>query len=110
MYTQAPGLIRTIPLVVIHESVEVVIVRVGPSISVANVQLGKWIDWAVIDHMPWGVASSTDPKVANVIGMSPSVTEITLGLQAMMCRMTRCRLSATGTDVLRELTDLRRSQ
>ena len=66
-----------------------------------NVWLGKWIDWAVIDHMPWGVASSTDPKVANVIGMSPSMTEITLGLQTMMCCMTGRRFSAGRTGVHR---------
>ena len=92
-------MIRTIPLVVIHKSVEVVVVRVGSSISVVNVWLGKWIDWAVIDHMPWGVTSSTDLKVANVVGMSPSVTEITLGLQTMMCHMTGRCLSTSGTDV-----------
>ena len=66
-----------------------------------NVWLGKWIDWAVIDHMPWGVASSTDPKVANVIGMSPFMTEITLGLQTMMCRMTGRCFSAGKTGVHR---------
>ena len=94
-------MICTIPLVVIHKGVEVVVIRVGSSISVANVRLGKWIDWAVINHMPWGVASSTDSKVADIVGMSPSVTEITLGLQTMMCRMTGCRLSTNGTDVHR---------
>ena len=64
-----------------------------------NVQLGKGIDWAVIDHMPWDVASSTDPKVANVVGVSPSMTETTLDFQTMMCHVTGCRLSANGTNV-----------
>ena len=49
--------------------------------------------------MPRGVISSTDPKVANIVGMSPSMTEITLGLQTMMCCMTGHCLSAGGTDV-----------
>ena len=49
--------------------------------------------------MSRGIASSTDSKVADVVGMSPSVTEITLGLQTMMCRMTGCRLSTNGADV-----------
>ena len=99
LYIRAPGSIRTIPLVVIHKGVEVVVVRVSASISVVNVWLGKQIDWAVIDHKPWGVASSTDPKVANVIRMSPSMTEITLGLQTMMCRMAGHCLPAGRTDV-----------
>ena len=99
MYIQVPGSIHTIPLVVIHKGAEVIVIRVGSSISVANVRLGKWIDWAVIDHMPRGVTSSTDPKVANIVGISPSMTEITLGLQTMMCHMTGHRLSANGTDV-----------
>ena len=81
--------------------VEVVVVRVSSSISVMNVWLGKRIDWAVIDHMPQGVTSPTDPKVANIVGMSPSMTEITLGLQTMMCCMTRCHFSAGRTDVHR---------
>ena len=51
--------------------------------------------------MPRGVTSSTDLKVADVVGMSPSVTEITLGLQTMMCCMTGCCLSTNGTDVHR---------
>ena len=49
--------------------------------------------------MPQGVASSTDPKVANVIRVFPSMTEITLGLQTMMCCMTGCCFSTGGTDV-----------
>ena len=61
--------------------------------------MGKQIDWTVIDHIPWGVASSTDPKVANIIRMSPSKTEITLGRQTMMCRVTRCCLSTGRTGV-----------
>ena len=62
-----------------------------------NIWLGKRIDWAVINHMPRDVASSTDLKVANVIGVSISMAEITLGLQTMMCHMTGCCLSANGT-------------
>ena len=99
MYTQAPGLIRTISLVVIHKGVEVIIVRIGPSISAASIQLGEWIDWTVINHMPWDVASSTDPKIADIVGMSSSMTEITLGLQTMMCCVARHRLPAGGTDI-----------
>ena len=49
--------------------------------------------------MPWGITSSTDPKIANVIGMSPSKTEITLGFQTMMCHMAGCHLSAGRTDM-----------
>ena len=81
-------MIRIISLVVIHKGIEVVIVRIGSLISALSVQLGKWIDRAVIDHMPRGVASSADLKIANFIGMSPSVAEITLGCQTMMCCMT----------------------
>ena len=92
-------MIRTILLVVIYKGVEVVVIRVSSSISVANIWLGKRVDWAVIDHMPWGVASSTDSKVANVVRVSPSTTEITLGLQTMMCRVTGCRFSTGRTDV-----------
>ena len=51
--------------------------------------------------MPQGITSSTDPKVANVVGVSPSTTEITLGLQTMMCCVTGCRFSAGRTDVHR---------
>ena len=52
-----------------------------------------------INHMPWGVTSSTDPKVANIVGVSPSKTETTLGLQTMMCHVTGCRFSTGRTDV-----------
>ena len=47
--------------------------------------MGKWIDWAVINHMSLGVASSTDSKVTDFVRVSPSMTEITLGFQTMMC-------------------------
>ena len=92
-YIQAPGLICITSLVVIHKGVEVVVVGISSFISVMSFWLGKQVDWAVIDHMSWGVASSTDPKVANVIRMSPSETEITLGRQTMMCCMTMHCLS-----------------
>ena len=92
-------MIHTISLVVIHKGVEVIIVRVISSISVVSVRLVKWVDWAVIDHMSQGIASSTDPKIADIIGVSPSMTEITLGLQTMMCDVTRCCFSAGGTGV-----------
>ena len=49
--------------------------------------------------MSRGVTSSTDLKVANVIGMSPSMTEITLGLQTMMCCMAWHRFSTSRADV-----------
>ena len=65
----------------------------------ASVQRGKGVDWAVIDHMPQGITSSTDPKVANVVGMSPSMTEITLGFQTMMCRMAWRCFSAGRTNM-----------
>ena len=64
-----------------------------------SVWLGKRIDWAVINHMPQGVTSSTDLKIADVIGMSPSMTEITLGHQTMMCCMTWHGLSTDRTNV-----------
>ena len=64
-----------------------------------SVWLGKQIDWAVINHMPQGVTSSTDLKIADVIGMSPSMTEITLGRQTMMCHMTWHSLSTGRTNV-----------
>ena len=88
-----------ISLVVIHKGVEVIIVGIGPPISAANIWLGEQIDWAVIDHMPWGVASSTDPKIADIVGMSPSMTEITEGCQTMMCHMTQCSLPTGRTDI-----------
>ena len=87
-YTQAPGSIRTISLVVIHKGIEVIVIWIGSPISASSVWLGKQIDQAVIDHVPQGIASSADPKIANFIRMSPSVTEITLGCQTMMCCMT----------------------
>ena len=49
--------------------------------------------------MPWGIASSTDSKVADIIGMSPSKTKTTLGCQTMMCCMTRCCLCTGRTGV-----------
>ena len=91
-------MIYTISLVVIHKGVEVIVVQIGPPISASSVWLGKQIDRAVIDHVPWGITSSADPKIANLIGMSPSMTEITLGFQTMMCRMTRCQFSTGRTD------------
>ena len=66
-YIQAPGLTHAISLVVIHESIEVIVVGIGSPISVASFRLGKWIDWAVIDHMSRDVTSSTDLKIANLI-------------------------------------------
>ena len=98
-YIRAPGLTHTIPLVVIHKGVEVIIIRIGSPINIASFRLGKWIDWAVIDHMPWGIASPTDLKVADLVGVSPFMTEITLGLQTMMCRMTGHRFSTDRTGV-----------
>ena len=95
LYTQAPGSIHTIPLVIIYKGVEVVVIGVSSPISAASVWLGKWIDWAVIDHMPRDVASSTDLKVADVVRMSPSMTKITLGCQTMMCRVAWSCLSAS---------------
>ena len=62
-------------------------------------RLGRQIDWAVIDHMPWGVASSTDLKVANFVRMSPLMTKITLGHQTMMCCMTQHRFPTGRTGV-----------
>ena len=67
--------------------------------SAANIWLGKWIDWAVIDHMPWGIASSTDLKIADVIRMFPYMTEITEGHQTMMCHMTWCGFPTGRADV-----------
>ena len=88
-----------ISLVVIHKGVEVVVIGIGPPISVTSFRLGKQIDWAVIDHMSQGIASSTDLKVANFVKMSPSMTEITLGLQTMMHCMTGCHFAAGRTGV-----------
>ena len=64
-----------------------------------SVQLGKWIDWTVINHMPQGITSSTDLKVADIIRMSPSKTETTLGRQTVMCHMTWRGLPTGRTDV-----------
>ena len=88
LYIRAPGSTHTISLVVIHKGVEVVVIQVGPPISRSNIWLVKWVDRAVIDHVAWVVASSTDPKIAFLIGVSPSTTEITLGLQTMMGSVT----------------------
>ena len=49
--------------------------------------------------MSWGIASSTDLKVAYLVRVSPSVTEITLGLQAMMCSMAWHCFPTNGTGV-----------
>ena len=43
-------------------------------------RLSKWVDWAIIDHMSQGITSSTDLKIANFVRVSPSMTEITLGV------------------------------
>ena len=61
--------------------------------------LGKGIDWTVIDHMSWGVTSSTDPKIADVVRVSPLATEITLGHQTMMCSMSQCRFPTGRADM-----------
>ena len=61
--------------------------------------MSKQVDWAVIDHMSGGVTSSADPKIAGFIRVSPSKTEITLGCQTMMCRVTGCRVPAGRTGV-----------
>ena len=58
-----------------------------------NIWLDKQIDWAVIDHVSWGVTSSTDLKIADIVGMSPSMTEVILGCQTMMCCMAQHGLS-----------------
>ena len=86
---------HTISLVVIHKGVEVVVVQIGSPISELSIGLGKWVDRAVIDHVSWGIASSTDPKVTNLISMSPPITDITLDCQTMMGSMTR-RCFLTG--------------
>ena len=98
-YIRAPGLTHTTSLVVIHKGVEIIVVRIGSPISVASLWLGKRVDWTIIDHMSRGVASSTGPKIAYLIRMSPSMTEITLGHQTMMCGVTRCRFPTGGTGV-----------
>ena len=98
-YIRAPGSTHTISLVVIHKGVEVVIVRVGSPISVVSFWLGKRVDWTIIDHMSWGVASSTDLKIAYLVRVSPLMTEITLGHQTMMCSMAQCRFPTSRTGV-----------
>ena len=50
--------------------------------------MGKWIDWAVTDHMSSGIASSTDLKVTDFIRVSPSMTDTTLDFQTMMGSVT----------------------
>ena len=49
--------------------------------------------------MPWGVTSSADPKIANLIRVSPSMTEITVGCQTMMCSMAWRRFPTGRTGV-----------
>ena len=98
-YIRAPGSTCTTSLVVIHKGVEVIVVWVGSPISIASSWLSKRVDWAVIDHMPGGVTSSADPKIAGLIRVSPLMTEITPGCQTMMCRMTGRRFPAGRTGV-----------
>ena len=86
-------------LVVIHKGIEVVVVRVSPTVSTSSHWLGKQINWAVIDHMSWGIASSTDLKIADIVGMSPLKTETTLGHQTIMCCVTRCHFPTGRTGV-----------
>ena len=81
-------MICPIPLVVIHKGVEVIVIGVGSPISAASIWLGKWIDWAVTDHMSSGIASSTDSKVTDFVRVSPSMTDTTLGFQTMMDSVT----------------------
>ena len=45
------------------------------------------------------VASSTDSEVAYLVGVSPSMTEITLGLQTMMGSMTGGCLLTGGASI-----------
>ena len=90
---------HTISLVVIHKGVEIIVIRVGPPISVVNSRLGRRVDWTVINHMSWGVISSTNLKIAYLISVSPSVTEITLGRQTMMCSMARHWFPTSRTSV-----------
>ena len=98
-YIQAPGLTHIISLIVIHKGVEVIVVGVGPPISIVSFWLGKQVDWTVIDHMSWGVTSSTNPKIAYFVQVSPLVTEITLGRQTIMCGMAQCRFPTGRTGV-----------
>ena len=46
-----------------------------------------------------GVTSTTDPKIADVVRMSPLMTETTLGLQTMMCCVAWCGLLADWASV-----------
>ena len=98
-YIQAPGSTHTTPLVFIHKGIEVIVIRIGSPISVVSSWLSKQVDWAVIDHMSWGVTSSADSKIANFIRVSPAMTEITLGRQTMMCHVAWCQLPTGGTGV-----------
>ena len=45
------------------------------------------------------IYSTTDPKIADIVGMSPLMTEITLGHQTMMGSMTWGCLMTGGTGV-----------
>ena len=47
------------------------------------------------------ITPSTDPKIADIIGMSPLMTEITLGCQTMMSSMTWGHLTTGRTGVER---------
>ena len=98
-YIRAPGLTHITPLVFIHKGIEVIVIGIGSPISVVSSWLSKWVDWAVIDHMSWGITSSADSKIANFVRVSPSMTEITLGCQTMMCHVAQSGLLAGGTGV-----------
>ena len=87
---------HTIALVVIHKGVEIVIIRVGSPISRPGVWLVKRIDRAVIDHMAWVIAPPADSEIAYLVSVSPSTTEITLGLQTMMGSVTQGHLLTGG--------------
>ena len=45
------------------------------------------------------IASSTDPKIVDIVGMSPLMTEITLGCQTMMSSMARGCLTTGGASI-----------
>ena len=45
------------------------------------------------------ITSGTDPKVADIVGMSPSITEITLHHQTMMSSMAWGCLMTRGAGV-----------
>ena len=45
------------------------------------------------------IAPPADPEIAYLVGVSPSTTEITLGLQTMMGSMTRGRLLTGGAAI-----------